>query len=130
MVEAGIALSALYGVRRGYGELGVDFVEGMLGGREAELVLEEGGLGRVSVGVGEIQALHRIQQLLSLLDEAGNVEHDGCMSQGAGRPRCSHGRGSDCNSKQLSREAFQEDLGGQASKLEHGPQKVDTCQIE
>ncbi len=38
-----------------------DLVERVLGGGKSELVLEEGGLGWVPVGIGEIQALGRIQ---------------------------------------------------------------------
>lgn len=52
----------------------------MLGGRESKLVLEEGGFGRIAVGVGEVQALHRVQQLLGLLNKARDGEHGVCMS--------------------------------------------------
>lgn len=42
-------------------------------------MLEQGGFGRVPVGIGKIQALHRVNQLLgsrlSLLHEVRDVEH-------------------------------------------------------
>lgn len=58
-------------------ELGIDFVDGVLGGGEAELALEEGGFGRIPIRIGEIQALRWIDELLGLLHEAREVgEHD------------------------------------------------------
>lgn len=86
VVEAGVGLSALGGIGGRDGELGVDLVEGMLGGGESELVLEEGGLGGVTIRVGQVQALHRVEKLLGLLDDAGEVEHGGCMSRGVTTP--------------------------------------------
>lgn len=49
MEAGGVSLAALGDIGGGYGELGIDLVEGVLGGGESELVLEEGGLGGVSV---------------------------------------------------------------------------------
>ncbi len=45
---------ALDGIGRGDGELGGDLIERVLRRGKSELVLEEGGFGRVSVGIGEI----------------------------------------------------------------------------
>lgn len=80
IAEAGVAvLAALGGVGGWDGELGRDFVERMLRRGEAELALEEGGLGGVLVGVREAKALGGIEELLGLLDEAREVIH-GCGS--------------------------------------------------
>ena len=59
------------------GELGVDLVEGVLGLRKAELVLEERGFGGISIGAGQIEALGRIDELLGLLDDVGEVGEHG-----------------------------------------------------
>lgn len=75
IVETRIILASLGDVRGGDGKLGGDLVQGMLRGRESELILEEGCLGGIPVGVSEVQALHRVKKLLSLLDEAGNIKH-------------------------------------------------------
>lgn len=96
-----IVLAALGDIGGRNRELGVDLVQGMLGRRESELVLEEGGFGRIPVRVGQVQTLHRIQQLLGLLDEVGEVEHGDSLSWGVKTPstvQMSYGR---C----LSREA-------------------------
>ena len=58
-----------------YGQLGGDLVEGVLARGEAELVLEQGGFGRVFVGVGQGEALDGFQQLLGLLHKIGEVQH-------------------------------------------------------
>ena len=58
-------LVSLGDIGRGDGQLGKDLVERGLSAGKSELVLEQGGLGWVSIGVGEIQPLHRINQLLS-----------------------------------------------------------------
>lgn len=86
IVEGGIVLAALSGIGRGDGELGIDLVQWVLGGGESELVLEEGGLGRVPVRVRQVQALHGVQQLLGLLDKAREVEHGSCKSWGVTAP--------------------------------------------
>ena len=74
-------LVSLGDIGGGDGQLGKDLVERGLSTRKSELVLEQGGLGRVSIGVGEVQPLHRINQLLgsglSLLHEAGDVVKHG-----------------------------------------------------
>lgn len=75
IVEAGIILSALGDVRGRDGELGGNLVQGMLRGGESELVLKEGCLGGIPVGVSEVQTLHRVEKLLGPLNEAGDVEH-------------------------------------------------------
>lgn len=80
MISCTVILSALGHIGRWDGELGVDFVQGMLGGRESELVLEQCGLGGVLIRVGEVQALDRIEELLRLLDEAREIAEHGCMS--------------------------------------------------
>lgn len=41
-------------------KLGGDLIERVLGGREAELALEQRGLGRILVGFAEVQALRGI----------------------------------------------------------------------
>lgn len=62
IVEAAVAvLGALGHIGRRDGELSVDLVERVLGGREAELVLEERRLGRILVRVGQVQPLGRVQ---------------------------------------------------------------------
>lgn len=82
--------AAVGDVRGGDGQLGGDLKQGRLGTRETELALEEGGLGGVPVRVGQVQALHRIDQLLGgrlgLLDEAGEVEHDCGSRVGLSQP--------------------------------------------
>lgn len=71
VVEAPIlVLAALCHVRRRDGELGCDLVERVLRVGQPKLALEEGGLGRVLVGIGQVQALGRIKQLLCLLHKA------------------------------------------------------------
>lgn len=86
IVEACIILAALGYIGWRNCKLGVDFVQGMLGRGQSELVLEEGCLGGVAVGVGQIQALHGVQQLLGLLDETGKVEHGDRLSWGVKAP--------------------------------------------
>lgn len=60
-------------VRRGDGQFGSDLVQGRLGVGEPELVLEERGLGWVSIRAGQIEARHGVNQLLGsrlgLLDQ-------------------------------------------------------------
>lgn len=80
IVPASVALLVALGdVRRGDGQLGGDFVQRRLAAGQAELILEQGGLGRVAVGIGEVQALHRINQLLGsrlcLLHKIRDGEH-------------------------------------------------------
>ena len=58
------------GIGSGDGELGGDLVERVLRRGKSKLILEEGGFGRVSVGIGEIQPLGRIEELLCFLHEA------------------------------------------------------------
>lgn len=76
-----VVLTTVGDIRRRDSELGGDLKERRLGAWETELALEEGGLGGVPVRVSQVQALHGINQLLGsrlgLLDEAGDVEHDG-----------------------------------------------------
>lgn len=95
----------------------------MLGGREAELVLEEGGFGRISIRVRQVQALHRVQQLLGLLDKVGDIEHDSCMPQGVGRPRCSNGRVVVTVAVAVKGSFARGSKGIRSSGLEHGPHK-------
>lgn len=82
--------AAVGNVRGGDGQLGGDLKQGRLRTRETELALEERGLGGVPVRVGEVQALHGINQLLGsrlgLLDEAGEVEHDCGSPVGLSQP--------------------------------------------
>ncbi len=59
-----VVFAAMSDVRRRDGKLGGDLEQGRLGARETELALEERGLGGVSVGVGQVQALHGVDQLL------------------------------------------------------------------
>lgn len=70
---------ALGNVGRGDGQFGGDFAQRRLGARQTELVLEHGGLGRISVRVGQIQTGHGINQLLSsrlsLLHQVREIEH-------------------------------------------------------
>lgn len=62
------------------GQLGGDFVEGILGRRETELTLEQRRLGRIPVRAGEIQSLCRVNELLCLLHYIGEVgEHGLCL---------------------------------------------------
>lgn len=75
---------AVGGVRGRNGEFGVDLVEGFLGAGKAKLALEQGRLGRVLVGVGEVEALGRVDELLGLLHQAGQVQHDGPADRSAG----------------------------------------------
>lgn len=64
-MPASVALFVSLGdVGGGDGELGGDLIQRRLGAWETELALKEGGLGRVSIRVSQIQALHGINQLL------------------------------------------------------------------
>jgi len=63
-------LIALGGIGGGYRELGGDLVQRVLRVGQAELALEQRGLGRVLVRRAEVEPLGGIQQLLRLLDEA------------------------------------------------------------
>lgn len=76
MVASVCALITLCHICRRDRELGGDFEEGMLGVWQPELILEEGGFGGVSIGVGKIRALSRIEQLLRFLHKAREVQHD------------------------------------------------------
>lgn len=67
-------------------KLGRDLKEGVLGVWESELVLEEGRFGRVSIRVGEVQALGRVEELLRFLHEARKVQHGGGLVGQS--PRC------------------------------------------
>jgi hypothetical protein len=78
-------LVAMSGIRWGNRELGVDLVERVLRRGEAELALEQGRLGRVFIGVGEVQPLGWIQELLRLLDKAREVQHGGIVALDPGR---------------------------------------------
>ena len=58
IVPAGVlSLVSLGDIGGGYSQLGVDFVEWCLGRREAELTLEEQGLGRITIRVRYVEAL-------------------------------------------------------------------------
>lgn len=59
------------------GELGVDLVQGVLRGRQTELILEERGFRRIPVRARQIETLCRINELLSLLDNAREVGEHG-----------------------------------------------------
>lgn len=72
-----MVLVALGGVGRRDGQLSIDLVEGRLRGGEAELVLEEGRLGGISVRAGEIEALGRVDELLGLLHDVRQVGEHG-----------------------------------------------------
>lgn len=68
-----LVLIAVCRVGRWNSKLGVDLVEGCLGGREAELTLEQGRLGRIAIGTGKIESLGGINKLLCFLDNVGQV---------------------------------------------------------
>ena len=55
------------------GQLGRDLVERVLGRGQAELALEQRGLGGVFVGIREAQALGRVEKLLGFLHKARQV---------------------------------------------------------
>ena len=65
IVPASVVIFAAVGdVGRGDGKLGRDLEQRRLGARETELALKKGGLGGIPIGVGQVQALHGINQLL------------------------------------------------------------------
>ena len=81
---AAVVLVAVGGVGRGDGQLGIDLAEGRLRGGQAELALEERGLGGVAVGAGEVESLGRVDELVGLLHDAREVgEHGFRISGGA-----------------------------------------------
>lgn len=75
MVASVRTLVSLCHIGRWDRELGGDLEKRVLGIWESELVLEEGGFGGVAVGVAEIQALGRVEQLLCFLHKAREVQH-------------------------------------------------------
>lgn len=80
MPSSVLDLITLCYVGRRYREFGIDLVEGVLGGGQAELVLEERSFGGVSIGGRQIQALGRIDELLGLLDDVCEVGEHGSGS--------------------------------------------------
>lgn len=76
-----MVLIALRCVGRRNGELGTDFTKGVLGGRQAELVLEERRFGGILVGARQVESLGRINQLLGLLYDVGKVGKHGRKHQ-------------------------------------------------
>jgi len=63
------------GDRWGYSKLCSDLLERRLGVRKSKLMAEEEGFRGIAVRCRDVQRLHRINERLCLLHEAGEVEH-------------------------------------------------------
>ena len=61
--------------RRGNSKLSIDLLQRRLGIGKSKLMTEEGGFGGVTVGCRYVKGLSRVNERLSLLHKAGEVEH-------------------------------------------------------